>query len=213
MDAPILKTIIREVGQEKVQLVLEIELARLASLMNVANNLTSAQLPVIALALIETYPTESLADFLLVFKRMAMGFYGKTYHQLDGSTIGNCIGEHIIEKAYYRERDNANSKKAADYVPMVDYAAFKKHNQEKQAAEREAKIKDFEKKVEEKEVKAAYSPSSKMDIAVYKLRSEWIAECKPDPKMAGTPEAEELFLKWLDLKADQTEPPKPEDKP
>ncbi|MCA6391582.1 MAG: hypothetical protein IM602_17300 [Cytophagales bacterium] len=139
MDARLICDLVREVGKETIQQMLETEIIKLANQINVAHNINATQLPFIAETLLNTYPTESLADFILVFKRGAIGFYGNTYHKLDCATIMEWMAKHIEEKSMYRERDNSNSKKNEEHT-AIDYEEYKSRLEASRLKEREQKI-------------------------------------------------------------------------
>jgi hypothetical protein len=139
MNAKLICDLVREVGSDTLQQMLESEIIKLANQINVAHNINATQLPFIAETLLTTYPTESLADFILVFKRGAIGFYGNTYHKLDCATIMEWMAKHIEEKAMYRERDNTNSKKNEENK-AIDYNEYKQRVEAAKIKEREEKI-------------------------------------------------------------------------
>lgn len=156
MNARLVRDLIREVGQETLQELLEREIIKLANQMNIANNVNATQVPFIAEMLLETYPTESLADFILIFKRGAIGYYGNTYHKLDAATITEWMIKHIEEKSMYRERDQTTAKTKFE-TEMVDYEAYKNRLEEKrkemkeaEGRNREAAIQKFVAKVDNK---------------------------------------------------------------
>lgn len=175
LDAPHLRQLVKSAGEEKTKLVLEIEITKLASRLNVANNITAAQLPFVAEELLAAYPEESLQDFILCFRRIALGYYGKIYHQLDISIISGCMQQHIEEKAMYLERGHNELKKESDY-PQVDYEAYKKRISEMTFSDREDRIKAFVGAVEYKELKNSYRPPSEMELKKRELHLQWISE-------------------------------------
>jgi len=139
MNAKLICDLVREVGQDTLQQMLEREIIKLANQVNVAHNINATQLPFIAETLLTTYPTESLADFILVFKRGAIGFYGNTYHKLDCATIIEWMQKHIDEKAVYRERENTSSKNQ-EKKTAIDYNEYKQRVEAAKIKEREEKI-------------------------------------------------------------------------
>jgi len=139
MDEPLICQLVKQVGKESLQQLLEAQIIILANQMNVSNNVNATQVPFIAETLLDTYPTESLADFILVFKRGSIGFYGNTYHKLDCATIMEWMGKHIEKKAMYRERDNTRLKQAESEV-KIDYAAYIERMRKQEEIERESKI-------------------------------------------------------------------------
>jgi len=154
MGAKLICDLIREVGKDTLQELLEKEIIKLANQMNIANNVNATQVPFIAETLLDQYPTDSLADFILVFKRGAIGYYGNTYHKLDAATIMEWMTKHIEEKAMYRERDETTAKTKFE-TEMVDYEAYRlkieakrKEMKETEGRNREAAVKMFVSKAE-----------------------------------------------------------------
>lgn len=139
MDEPLIYQLVKQVGKESLQQLLEAQIIILANQMNVSNNVNATQVPFIAETLLDTYQTESLADFILVFKRGSIGFYGNTYHKLDCATIMEWMAKHIEEKAMYRERDNTKLKQVESEV-KIDYAAYIERMKKQGEMERESKI-------------------------------------------------------------------------
>lgn len=95
---------IKQQGNKLVSQALDIQLTRLAASVNVKHNLTSLQIKQIVNDIIEMYPTESLEDFLLVFKRIRQGAFGDLHHQLDQATIFQCMKQHLEDKSIELER-------------------------------------------------------------------------------------------------------------
>lgn len=175
IEAPHLRQLVKVVGEQKIKMSLEIEIAKLASRLNVANNITATQLPFIADELLATYPEESLQDFILCFRRIALGYYGKIYHQLDLSVISICMQEHIQEKAMYLERGHTELKKESDY-PQVDYEAYKKRMEEATIHERDERIKGFVGEAEYLAAKNSYKPPLPEEVKKRELHLQWISE-------------------------------------
>ncbi len=114
LDEPPLRETIQQVGRDNVISYLEIELIKLSKLISVSGNLNDAQVQFIAAQLIETYPNESLADFVLCFKRGAMGLYNKDPHnklyRLDGTVIFGWMDAYLEEKYFALEERLKNEK-------------------------------------------------------------------------------------------------------
>jgi len=196
MDEPLICQLVKQVGKDSLQQLLEAEIIRLANQMNVSNNINATQVPFIAETLLDTYPTESLADFILVFKRGSIGFYGNTYHKLDCATIMEWMAKHIEEKAIYRERDNTRLKQAESAV-KIDYAAYIERRKKAEEMERESKIAAIVKKDELGQFREGYKPLSEEELLKRELHLEWIREnVHPiTKKLIGIPEEE-----WLKKK-------------
>lgn len=155
MQAPLVRDVVRKVGIEVVKQFIEAEIIKLSAQMNVANNINKFQVPFIADQLLEVYPTESLSDFVLCFKRGAIGFYGNAYHKLDAATIMDWMNKHIEEKAMYRERDVVTRQQE---YSGIDYQAFKKRldlerdrQKEKESKQHKIAVKRFLDKHEPRE--------------------------------------------------------------
>ncbi len=121
---------IKEHGRAKVATSLDLQLVRLAAMMNVKHNLTNAMITTIVYDLLEKYPNETMEDFMLVFKRMRQGYYGPSYHMLSEATIMECMDLHLDEKWAEKERQLAKEKEAS-------YDADQKTKEEIEAAELE----------------------------------------------------------------------------
>lgn len=179
MGAPVIRTLIKQVGETRIKLLLEVELVKLASRMNVANNLTDAQVPFIAEELLKIYPTETLADMILVFRRGAIGHYGKVYHQLDASVIFEWMQKHIEEKAMYHERDNANAKEAGKYNDKITSEEF--YKEYKLRLERERSANESRRKAEFEAKKAVassfeeYRPMTAEQLRARELHSQYLS--------------------------------------
>lgn len=165
------------VESSTIQMFLEIELAKLASRLNVANNLSNHQIVFTAETLLEDYPACSLEDFVYVFTQMAKGAYGSTYHQLDTSVIAQCMTKHLEQKAYYQERNN---QKPDETPSDIDYTKFKQRlDMERKAItsmktealkeERERQMKELE----IDEMKRSYSPPTEDYVNEVELKREW----------------------------------------
>ncbi len=95
---------IKEHGRKDVAMSLDLQLVRLAKMMNVKHNLSDNMITTIVYDLIEKYPQETMEDFVLVFKRMRQGYYGPSYHLLSEATIIECMNLHLEEKWAEKER-------------------------------------------------------------------------------------------------------------
>lgn len=135
-----LRSLAATAGERPLKFFLEVEVAKLASRMNIANNITSSQIPFIVETLIETYPLETLNDFILCFKRLAIGYYGNSYHKLDAATICEAMAKHIDEKCTYLERGVSDQKKEEESL-KVDYELFKKRLEDERSKEKESEKK------------------------------------------------------------------------
>lgn len=119
---------IKAYGRAAISQALDLQLIRLAGMMNVKHNLSDAQIQTIVFDLIEKYPNETLEDFMLVFKRMRQGYYGESYHLLNEATILGCMEIHLEEKWTLHER---NLKKQQEELnkPKVTFEVDKDGNE------------------------------------------------------------------------------------
>lgn len=170
------------VSLQTMQMMLEGEITKLAARMNVAHNMNSSQIIFTAETLLEDFKFCSLEDFIFVFKQMAKGAYGSTYHELDTAVISICMQEHLEQKAYYQERNNTMAE-SSDQIPDVDYQAFKQRRamevirdkegkEDALKAERERQLKDL--KYQEERLK--YKPDEEKGREIL-LRQQWRREC------------------------------------
>ena len=168
----------KAVEPSTIQQYLEAEITRTSVQMNVANNMRQDQVIFCAETLLEMFPVQSLEDFSLCLKRLSMGFYGTTYHQLDTAVIVDAMHKYIEEKSVYMEREN-QKQGDSEPIPDVDYAAFKKRREAMQVREAEERQADFNRKRMEAEKEAGYimaKSSYKTDPEKAKeilLREQW----------------------------------------
>lgn len=199
MDATPMCVLKRTAGIEPIQKFIEYELIKLSALVNVVNNLKPHQIVFTAEMIIENYPAESLEDIVLCFRRGAMGYYGKIYHQLDTSTIMGWMAEHIDEKCNYLENGHKSTKDEESKM-QVDYEAFKKkialrakEQENRTKSELELKIRRFVDKadavnyqtpaeVAERKalhiqyIRENYDPITSKPLPTWKEEEDWISE-------------------------------------
>lgn len=104
LDSPSISSQIQAFGRASVARSLDLLIMRLAIIVNVRHNITDAQIKIVVNDLLELYPNESLEDWVLVFKRMRQGYYGKTYHLLNLATIVEAMKTHLDEKYQLLEK-------------------------------------------------------------------------------------------------------------
>lgn len=109
IEEPKIREVIKAIGEAPVKLMIQFELIKLAELMSVGGNLNNAQITFISEQLIEMYPTESIADFKICFRRGAMGTYGQI-QRMDGLTIGEWMKQYLDEKYKVLEAAMMNEK-------------------------------------------------------------------------------------------------------
>lgn len=133
------------VEPQRLTMFLEAAIIRMASRMNVANKMTSAQVVYTAQVILNEYPIESLAEIVLATERLAAGFYGTTYHQLDTAVIVGAIKQILEEKAVYLEREHQKEVKA-EASNLVDYRAYIERQKKEQAQREEQKAQAIERR-------------------------------------------------------------------
>ena len=74
--------------------------------------------------LIEMFPVETLEDFVLCFKRGALGFYG-TIFKVDASVLCDWMFKYLDEKYQLVEAKATEGKIKLDKENEVNYEAFK----------------------------------------------------------------------------------------
>jgi hypothetical protein len=173
MKAPAIQPLMMAVGRERIKEFIEARLIWLVSQLNVANTMTPQQIDFASETLLERYPTESLADFVLCFKRGAQGYYGSTYHQLDTSVIMGWMANYIEEKAMYVERDVTKSH-AEEKENAIDYEAFKKRLEKERTERREKRILALEKEADAAEAVSGYTPLTVEQLAERELHDRYL---------------------------------------
>lgn len=109
-DAIPMSELRRAVGTRQVAIALDIQLTRLVANLNLKWSLNDAQIKTIVEDLLEKYPTESLEDFVLCFKKARQGEYGELI-RLDGPIIFTWMKSYleekykVVEKKLMDERD------------------------------------------------------------------------------------------------------------
>lgn len=110
-DQPKVSEMVLAIGEIPVKRMIQFELIKLAELMSVGGNLNQAQIDFISDELIIKYPTESIADFKICFRKGAIGSYGDI-QRMDGITIGQWMEKYLFEKyeiledTLKKEKDN-----------------------------------------------------------------------------------------------------------
>lgn len=121
---------LREQYKQQARNLIEMFLARqinsLNKMVNSANGVQPWQIPIIAGQLIQMYPTESLEDFVLCFRRGSTGFYGPIYNRLDFSVLTEWMKNYLDEKYQLVEAKVVESRSAEPTQPVINYAEFAK---------------------------------------------------------------------------------------
>lgn len=185
MTAPNIRTLALIVPKERIQEFIEARIIWLVAQRNDARTITVFQKKFIAESILERFPLESLADFSLCFKRLAQGYYGLTYQQLDASVIIAAIEKHIEEKAMFLERDQTTSKEQAKKDETgPDYAAFKARLEEERIKEEQEKEKAREQRILELQgYKDTLSPEQ---LENHELKKRWMFDVTDPTSTAKT---------------------------
>jgi len=92
-----------EMGEDKVVTILAGMILNLANYLNLGNNFNNTQAIETAFLLVDKYPTESIEDFVYVFRSAKTGDFGKMYNRFDGQIIFEWMDIHLENKARKRE--------------------------------------------------------------------------------------------------------------
>ncbi len=107
----------RVVEPRQISIALDIQLTRLVANLNLKWSLNDHQIKTIVEDLIDTYPAESLDDFILCFKKARQGAYGELI-RLDGPIIFSWMGDYLDEK-YRIIEDNLMHEKDQFYKTVI----------------------------------------------------------------------------------------------
>ena len=163
----------RELGNDQLELLemfLAIQINNLSETVNLDPrlNFQTYQLDSTAKQLIELFPVESLEDFVLCFKRGALGYYG-TIYKLDASVLCEWMKKYLDEKYQLIEVQAQQLKKENDKAIAeinVDYEAYKKRIAETLKPDDRIKaIEDRERK--ERELKTPHDYYKVENLRIY----------------------------------------------
>ena len=134
LDAPPIAMLKKELppeDQDVLDTFLIIQLQNLSESVNIDPrlNLQAHQIPAIARQLIELFPVESLEDFVLCFRRGALGFYGSIF-RIDAAVLTEWMGKHLDEKYQLIEAKTVAQKLQTTKDNEVNYEAFKARSEE-----------------------------------------------------------------------------------
>jgi hypothetical protein len=163
----------KALGDEIVLGQIEFELIKLASLMSVGGNLNNAQIQFIARQLLNSYPTESIADFKICFERGAFGSYGPI-QRMDGITVRDWMAKYLDEK-YLVMEDLLMKEKDNIYKPVnlteIEMASVNRIDVDAMLKEYGESIKAFEAKsilpMSEDEIEAEGQERPKREVYRY----------------------------------------------
>lgn len=179
LDRPPLVMLAKVIDAIKIETCLAEHLFKVQKLINVDArlNLQPEQIPVIAEMLISTFPNESLEDFILCFRRGAMGLYDEKLLRVDGSVITHWMISYLdqkyqaVETKLMQEKDKhgyEQTETAKDpdswlklWMESIGYKPQETNNE---------KANEFERK------KIAYVPPSPEEVKKRELHLRWINE-------------------------------------
>lgn len=163
LDRPIIAMICKAIGYRKLEAFLSIQLTKLASRINIDPRLSlqTHQLNFIAHELILNYPTESLEDFVLCFKRGSMGFYGQIF-RIDYAVLNDWMVKYLQEKYALIEAEIKSQK--GDEEKKVDYEATQ------QLWEARKKL------IDQRKIQEITEKQSEANYQLYKLNQQKVDE-------------------------------------
>lgn len=182
LDRPPLVMLKKVVALDLLELFLATEITRLVESVNIDQRLTiqGHQVPIIAAQLIESFPVETLEDFVLCFKRGATGFYGSIY-RLDAAVLNEWMRAYLEEKYSLIEAEVSKAKVDEQQAATIDYKAFiERKEKERQQAVENPKVPDNLKANELERFKLDYqknSPEQKQS-RLFRESSEFYKESK-----------------------------------
>lgn len=157
-EQPKVSELVLVVGEESVKRQIEFELVNLATLMSVGGNLNDAQITFIAEEFVRLYPTESIADFKICFRRGAIGAYGQI-QRMDGITLREWMAKYMEEK-YLVMEDMLMKEKDDIYKPQQ---LNDKEREQLDRVDVDAMLKEYQESIKSFEARAIM-PMSDEDI-------------------------------------------------
>lgn len=88
-------------------------------------NMRPEQITELAEDLVDTFPIETLEDFVLCFRRATMGMYGVIY-KIDKSVVFTWMAAYLEDKYMYVEQMHQKAKEEGIRQDEINYEAFKK---------------------------------------------------------------------------------------
>lgn len=88
-------------------------------------NMRPEQITELAEDLVDTFPVETLEDFVLCFRRATMGMYGIIY-KIDKSVVFTWMATYLGDKYMYVEHVHQSAKEEGAKQDEINYEAFKK---------------------------------------------------------------------------------------
>lgn len=144
LDRPPLRMLAMTNNPVEIEMFLSAAIQNLTESVNIDArlNIQPAQIPIIAAQLIESYPVETLEDFVLCFKRGATGFYGSIF-RLDAAVLNEWMRMYLDEK-YALIEAQAAKVKAEEIENQIDYKAFIERRQKEMETPAPTNAKDNE---------------------------------------------------------------------
>lgn len=162
LDRPNIIMLKKAVDPTLLELFVATEIGFLIESVSIDQRLTiqGHQIPIIAAQLIESYPVESLEDFVLCFKRGSTGFYGSIY-RLDAAVLNEWMRTYLEEKYCLIEAEVSKSKQEETEASKIDYKAFiERQEKERQQAAQNPKVPENAKANELERFKLEYFETS-----------------------------------------------------
>ncbi|MDD4971921.1 MAG: hypothetical protein PHT07_21045 [Paludibacter sp.] len=95
---PTLASVKKRYGFDFIQAYIEGWIVNLREFINVGKKMTDLQCQETAMLIIEEYPSLTIADINLIFKKAKLGKYGSMYDRLDGQMILSWFEKHFDER-------------------------------------------------------------------------------------------------------------------
>ena len=144
LDRPNIAMLKKVVDTPLLEMVIAVQLTNVVDAVNIDQrlNIQGHQVPIIAAQLVDQYPTESLEDFVLCFRRGATGFYGTIYN-LDASVLNLWMKAYLEEKYTLIEAEHAKAKTEEQQAAAIDYKAYiERKEKERQEAIENPRVPD-----------------------------------------------------------------------
>lgn len=131
LDFPVLSDVIAVTDKKLVVKYVHFELIKLAGLLSVGGNLTDNQAAFIAEELVDLFKHETLADFVLCFRRGAIGQYNiqgeKDIFRFDGIVLRRWMEKYLDEKYQVIENENKKRRETeAQDSPILNNPEFQR---------------------------------------------------------------------------------------